>query len=161
MFLDALSAGPDPSMMTCPAILKGYMLNTEASTSRAKSEHRAAATARVQELEPYFQQCGGWAAVSASKPKSTPALPAPGGGGGGGGMTPDTFGPGGGGGGGRPIGSQGAPQQREINWQGIAMIAGGGVALLLVLGMLMKRRGKGRASAASSIVKSASEPISV
>lgn len=70
--LDFFGAGPDPKTMTCEKIIKGYEQNAYMAQFRVKAQHKANAAARVQELEPYYQQCKGKTTVTPEQPVEPP-----------------------------------------------------------------------------------------
>ena len=154
MFLGSLrflGAGPDPRTMTCEKINQGMAQNSSAAQYRSGAQHKANAAARVKELEPFYQACKQGIDPSTVTPSQAVAVPdaqiypgelVPGGG-----ISETT--PGRGGSFTTPIVYQpgGAPTM-SLDWQKIALIVGGGVALVLVLRLLTRKR-KGASSAAS------------
>jgi hypothetical protein len=139
MFLSRLSAGPDPSTMTCDAIKKGYELNAKLATTRAGAQHKANSQARVQELDPYYKACGfSTSGVTPTQPVQLPGTTT-------GAEAKQTAGAGVPGAAPAGVMQSSFGTAPAVDWKMLAMIVGGGVVLLTVLSILKK---KGRSGAA-------------
>jgi len=56
MMFGFLAAGPNPALMSCEDIIKGYKKNKDLAETRSP-KHRQQHLTRVQELKPYYENC--------------------------------------------------------------------------------------------------------